>query len=58
MFSIPLFNQLNLNYVILSLRIMDHYELDYHVNIDEMVRRIITPYELYDINEPEDNCGS
>ena len=35
------------------------YELDYHdVEIDDMIRRIMTHYELYDINEPEDNSES
>ena len=34
-----------------------NYELDYRdVNIDDMIRHIMMPYELYDIHEPEDNC--
>ena len=36
-----------------------NYELDYRdVNIDNMIRRIMTPYELCDKSEPEDNCES
>ena len=33
------------------------YELDYRImKIDDIIRRMMMPYELYDIDEPKNNC--